>query len=846
MLETGRDMTVAPKPISAPSSEATYSRGLTRLAGWWASWSGALGMAFVLICSIPLLTYGYVIATTGGNNLGNDYMGIIVMADKVLAGTYDWRNFLADTFNAQHWCTACDFVHLLIAKYFYWDARLELYVGLAIAAMTLIFLFSILREPADGKLRYVLVGGLLALVFSLSQASNLLFGIGTLSGGLGLLGFTVGLWGITNCRNKSVGLAVMLAGGILSSSSWGNVPPCWLAYLVALVLFSYRRKRHYFIWLCGTIVGLSPYAYFFLVNSHPAAHQAVHQATHTAPAILLFNWSFVINCLGRPFATNIAYDVGARKASEFAGIFGLLAITASILCLYVQRRFTARAKASLVLVLYGLASALQLSMVRSWVMAWYTSYTIDFWIGLLGLSLALISSYLNRESENRIDTTGGATRIQPFLAKVAPALAVVNLGVLAIIYVSTNRTYDDKTIFLYARSPASESTVRNYRTAPTYCEGLVFQWVDGNPGALQGLCEPLLRHSVSSFAPQQQWSLQGDFPMHNVQLLQDDLARAARWIPSMDVDKVGSWRSYEHLNLYLPSPGKIVWTIDLPANIESAQLETAYAIGKTGQAGAQGDKTPITFDIACTSQSLTTDKSSGESQPITLSHVTLSENGRSVPAAIPLTKFRGSRLAITFSSSAPAGSHHVQAVFQYPHVDVKLKGKARSQTAAELEVRPSNTDRSPFFQHETESDYCFPKVAASSWQAGEFSFPRIEQSSLAKVMVATPSSSVASSGDLRIPIHNYSHLLVEMSAIPELKPRALRAFLKVNQGPLRLLTIPLLSDGALHRYTYDLKLLELPDSAVLNQISLSPASKSREPADKVIRVERVKLISKKN
>ncbi|GEM_PF-1883269 len=853
---------------------ATNARKLPELGPW----GTALGILFVLACSAPLLTYIYVIHAGGGNNIGNDYLGIIPMAGQVLAGTYDWRNLLADTFNAQHWHTSPVLVHLLIAKYFYWDARLELDAGLLISALRVLLLFSILREPGDGKLKLWLFGGVLALVFSLSQASNFLYGIGALSGGLGLFGWTLGLWGICKCRNQSVGLAVMVAGGLISCSSWADVPPCWMAYLVALVLFNYRRVHHYVIWFLATVVGHAPYAYFLIASvlarhGQPAAH------AHKVPAVLSINWSFLVNVLGRPFATNIAFDVGARKASEFAGYFGMTAAALSLLCLRFQPRFTPRVKASIVLMVYGLMGGLQLSLLRSWVMAWYTSYTIDFWVGLLGLSLSFIGFYLAKRRQKQPTVAGGAGGIRSLVEKVSPLIGLVTLCVIAVIYVSTNRTYEDKLIFLYARSPASEAAVRNYRIAPTYCESLVFQWTDGNPGTMQIMCEPLERHSVSAFAPTQQWSIQGDYPLHNVRLIQDDSAPTASWIPALQVDKIRSWKCYDHLNLYVPSPGKVVWTVDLPPDLESARLVTAFGIGTSKTRSSTGRPGAIDFDISAIRQepALGARQEAKPPEPLsgsgvaqsaaeepakpaspafpelpiqTLAHATVSDTGRWHSQAIPLTQFKGSRLAITFSSQARGAGDF--AVFRYPHVDIKLAPKrpetsaplAAAKAAPAVEVKPSNTDLSPFFPAETASDFIFPAPTANFWHAGTFSFPRVEQSGIAKVMAAADCPGIVSGDHLGIPLRRYSHLMVEMSAPPELLPRALKLFLKIDQGPAQSATIPLLGDGGIHRYTYDLKLLELPATARLDQISLSPADQTGLPEPDIIQIKRIKLISK--
>lgn len=852
MSDLKKEVDGAGAGCSANASQVTRVCPLAN--GRW--WGTALSILFLLVCFVPLVAYCHIIYSVGGNNVSNDYLNIVPFIDRVLSGNYDWRNLLVDTFNAQHWSTSAVLLHLAVAKFFSWDARLELYLGLALSFVRVILLVSILRQPSGGKLNFWLAGGVLALAFSMSQASNYLYGIGSLAAELGLLGWTIGLWGITRCRSKVLGIVLMVVGGLVSSSSWGNVVPCWVAYLLALWLFGYRRIYHYAAWVCGVLMGLGPYAYFFLAPALVAKSSV--QASHAVPDVTFLNWSFIVNGMGRPFTTNIAHDVGSRQPSVIAGYFGFIAASATLLFLSLRRVFSPAVKASLVLIVYGLISILQLSLLRSWVMAWYTSFVIDFWIGLWALSVILIGEFFNKGTASDNGTTTGANSKFRLVNRFGPAVGLLTACILTVIYVLSNHTYEDKLKFLDARSPASEAAARNYRTAPTYCEGLLFEWMDQPVDDVRALCEPLERHSISAFAHSQQWTLQGDFVLHTVKLLQDSLSSPARWIPSFDVMAKRNWDSYEHLNLYLPSPGAVVWRVDLPSNIVSAQLVTAFGVARDKGVSPRL-KSPLIFDVVARCEQLGHSGRSDSQQGTVLAHVSVGQSGDWHKVIIPLTRFKGNSVVLTLSSVA--GANSAKAVFQYPHIDVKFaregatqlgalaKGEtsdpsAFAQGTSHVQVRPSNTDISPFFPHETANDFSFPDIASSYWHSGTTQFPSIKQTKQAKVVVLAALTSLMSPDNLGIPLRRYSNLMIEMCHPQNMPRHAMKVFLKIDQGLPQVVSIPLLADDRVHKYTYDLKLLQPTDRAVLNQLVLCPASKYGGAASDTIMVKQVKLIAR--
>ncbi len=832
---------IRPQLLDRPVTEKPSTGEAT--SNWLAH---SLGWLFLLICCIPFFAYCYLIQAVGANNVSNDYLSFIPLIEPIFTGGYDWRQFLTDTFMGTHCELVGMLTHLGVAMFMSWDARSELYVGLGIAMVRGLLLCGLLSEPDDGKWKYLLYGGVMALVFSFSQASLYLYGETSFPIGFCLLGFSIGLFAIVKFHQRpSVAIPLMLFGGLLSSLSWGNFLPCWLSLLLALVLFKYKRKIDYATWLTGILASLGLYSYI-RIREFSAATSSI------APAAL-YNWHLWLNLIGRPFCNDVAVLLLLLRFSSITGLFAVLATVFSAALLFWQKQIGSRAKASITLAVYAMLSCWLISVFRNVIAPWYTAIGMIMWIGLWGLTISLLKAARRRQRANP-----GAI-LEKLTLIVGISIALIIVGV----YVFTNRTYEDKQFFLQTRAPVSEATVRNFRTAPTYCEQYVFQWGDGNYRYLEQLAKPLEKYKLSAFSNQQQWSLQGDFPLDNVRVIDNNATPPVSWLDSMQLlDTTKStdrndWRSYKHLNLGLSSGSQVKWTLDLPSDLQSATLITAFGLSSPSVNEKETDQNVTQLTI--TGQQTIPSKDSFE--PL-WTQAALVHSGRWYPVQIPLSKYKGNRLTLKFSCRSTKGNQTRLALFQYPHVDVVLAPASQTPRTAEAKVfsakpvldefpidpsiKPSNTDLSPDMVQETPNDYCFPSITSNFWRNQIFTENELIVNGTAQGMRDKSSPLLCSKNQLDIHLRQYSHLQVEaQTQMPLRDCRSLFIVFNFADGLTYRFSLPLLPDGQMHKYSYDLKLLDSDINRTLDQIFFRPVNQNGEPLSSTIRIKSVRLIRKR-
>jgi len=108
----------------------------------------------------------------------------------------------------------------------------------------------------------------------------------------------------------------------------------------------------------------------------------------------------------------------------------------------------------------------------------------------------------------------------------------------------------DNTLLSPSRAPDSASCLRNYQTAPTYCEGTLFQWGVGNPRYVQTLAEPLEKYGYQ-YLLLIKLDITGDYVLDDVKVSSPSFSQVSWWT-GLDGEK-SSWQDYRHLDLLLPS-----------------------------------------------------------------------------------------------------------------------------------------------------------------------------------------------------------------------------------------------------------------------------------------------------
>lgn len=765
-------------------------------------WHLTVGRLVALLAAVltlaPLVIIVTIIATTGADNLSNDYLAYTGMVGKVLSGTYDWSGYFRDTFYRTHSVALPLFLHILDARFFHWSVYPELYAGFVLAALRAVLLHQMLSLGADRRLKLCLWPLISLLVFSASQISLFVYGDAALTIGLALFGFTLGAWGLSTRPGTATGLLAMFAGGLTASFSWGNGPVSWMVFLMALLVTGHRRWWHYALWAAGLGISILPYTLLLpaAIVLHPLPPAA--GTTIVSP----FNWRFIVNALGWPFCNDIALHTGSLSQARTAGWTGMALLVAGALLLACARSRVLQQQSlpPLLLVVHGLLSVWQISIFRSLLAPWYTAVSMSFWIGLGAAALVAIC-----QSPDPQAPPAGFGRLVPPACKLWGAIVLL---FMAGAYLSSNLSYQDKTELLFSRSPASASVIRHYRTAPTYGEGLVFQWGAGNPGLLELLASPLEKHGLSVFAPRQTWTLQGDFLLDRVKVYENPGTPDLIWTATTSRADRLPWYHYKHLNLLVSAPNAVAWTVDLPAGLRQAEFVSAVAPSSSDQ---QAGESTSTDGAWC--EILVQTERGGDRLGVA---VPVKTHNRSwCPVRLDLTPLKGQRITLKLTVRQPGSKAAATVAYRYPRIEVVTAPPAHSQEPEQS--RPSNTDASPEMPATTPDDVVFDLRQADLWvvpgrKAARPAAPTTEPGK---------ARSLEYSGPLQLDLAQYSHFWVKLAASPDIKPRLLTVSLKIlgtDKGST--FQLPLLPDGKMHAYTYDLKLLELPCRCRLTGLSL--------------------------
>lgn len=800
----------------------------------------SFGRNFVLLLGVIALVCGIfavarvclIILTVGGNNISNDYLDVVPAINFAFSGKLDGSNFLSALKVGQHFVAVPMAFHLLSAYLFDWNARAELLIGVGLNVIRSLLICDLLAHGYKKEWRLLVLGAVLALVFSMTQASIHFFGQACFPVSLATLGFTVALWGLIRFKDWR-GISLMLAGGLSSAASMGNVPACWAALLVAAILCGYRVKERniYIAWVFGSVASFAPYLLF-----HSAQPSALKYCQHW------FDPLFFINVVGRPFANQIGLQIGRLPMSEFAGGVGLALFFFGLAVSWRLKNFGLSMKASLALCTYGLVSAAMLSCVRTYVCPWYCGFTIYFWIGVVGLLVSLLQGVEPKGDMEKTD-------VKPRLSIVLKTLCVIGLFIIPVMYAASNRTWKDKHVYLSTRSPASEAGLRNFRDAPSYIEGLLFQWGDGQPRNVTNIALPLEKYQLSAFAPDQTWSLQGDFVLPRVKVFNTPSVPPVRFIENDTTDHVVPWSYYEHANAYIHSPNAISWTIPLPADLRSARFKTALKIGSQ----TKRVKPVITDGVTGKVYAIIESPEGGASRKELLQEVHIEKADEWTPVDLDLSRFKGKKVTLVLTTNG--GNDHADdiAVFKYPTIEVKLHKRTSEENylfSARMQGdkvlwRPVNTDLNINFgkDFDQQQKLELPPLTAKEWHSAPFKI-NLPTDITGAPKGRTNYSAMSYTPSNPIPIRDFSHLLVSVGA-PKMYGRALKVMLVLDSGSFKIFSIPLPVDNDIHLCSYELKLCELPMECRIKQLVLYPAVAPGVEKRSTTNVYNVSLIKEK-
>jgi hypothetical protein len=757
--------------------------------GWRARLSTAgrrfLPVAVVALTLAPPAYLTWFVASTGAENPSNDHIVTAQVVDQVLAGTYHWRNLFWDSFLAgAHLALLPVLLRLLIAAAFHWNIYFECYATILLAGLKLLLLHRSLAHGLPRPYRLLLWPVLSALVFSASQLCVFTFGDAGLIIQMTQVGLALGLWGLVCFPPGWVGVLLVSVGGLIASYSGGGGPLAWPIFLGCMGLIGYRRLGHYLVFLTAAGAGCLPYVIlrWYLKILHPSL--ATEGLWFCLPAYL--------HALGLPFTTG--WNVKQALCSGTLGaVLGTLAL---VLCWHRRSLSWPQLLPSLAMLAYALLNVWTTVKFRGYHLApWYTSAFMTYWLGLAGLACWLL---VPKRGSSPISGQSAAAGVG------APLFGWACLAVLAVLFVRTNLTYDDKDRYLPSRAPVSASSLRRYRTAPTYAEQYPFQWEVGRD-CLRTLAEPLERHGLSVFAPRQRWTLQGEFPLDSVRLTEyPEIMEVAWWEGTGGT--VRPFSHYQHLNLLLHPPNAVHWQITLPRSVEAAYFRSAVALSPAAPVkdGADGAECQLHLE-----------DQQGRRRLLWAQRLRPGKT-KWRPCRVSLQEYAGQTVTLHLSADPLGNITHDWILWRYPYVDVILSGPEPQPNAP---VRPSNTDLSPSQPTPSPGDVDLEILNASlweahdltpvpgypgAWQVGDFPYLQYQAS-------------------LRLPVRDYSHIYVRLGAQAGPHPRYFQLRLAVDTQPGSVeIQVPFLEDAKTHTYTYDLKLLRGLQRANILGVRLDP------------------------
>ena len=499
-----------------------------------------LAKALAILLALPApARMAWIVLTYGENVLSNDYIGRVGVVTAILEGRYHFGGLFRDTFivYGHSWLALLPF-YLFDARFFDWNMHVELGMGLLLAGVKVVLIWLALAEGFFARTRWLLLPVLSALAFQTSQVSSFTFGESTLQMQLPQVGLALGAFSVARHAGRpNLRIALVSAGGLLASWSWGGGVMVWPAFVLALVVARERDARRWCVLGLTMAAGMAQYVWILGRGGSPSAG-----ARTDLNRLLRF-----VDLLGRPFANDTGWHLGPLMAAVLFGATGLALVAAAV---WVQREVLQKRLPALVIVGWSLLAAMEIAYFRGEAAPWYLVPMAAFWMGLAGLLV-------------------GAP-----LPVAAAGLATIAAGLLF-----SNRTWEDKSFYLPSRSPASAACLRAWRSSSVNCHDRLFQWGGTNLSEGVVLGEPLERLGLSVFAPKRTYLLQGDAFLGRVAGLGDGGGFLSR-----DGRTPGDVTDWHRLDLVLAPGANVTWSVDVPPRLRQAAFETRVRARDSGPA----------------------------------------------------------------------------------------------------------------------------------------------------------------------------------------------------------------------------------------------------------------------
>lgn len=503
----------------------------------------------VLLALVPAARMAWIVFTFGENNLSNDYIGRIGVVAAILEGRYDFRHLFTGTFITYgHSWLALLPIYWFDARFFAWNMGVELGIGLLLCAAKTLLIWLAIAPSMSERSRWVFLPLLSALAFAVSQVSSFTFGESVLQMQLPQVGLALGSFAIARFEERpAVRTALVAAGGLLASWSWGGGVMAWPVFFVALLAAGERRVLHFTTLSLTAALGLSQYVWILAIHPAPGP---LERPGFRHPSRFL-------DLLGRPLINDSGWNFALQPTAVAFGIAGLAFAAGA---LWFARRELRRRIPALVPLGWALLVALQIGYFRTEPAPWYIVSMTLFWVALAAL-----------------------------LAAAPRPIAIAGFTTIAAGLLLSNRTWEDKSFYLPSRAPASAACLREWRTSAVACHDRLFQWGGTNLGEAVVLGEPLERLRLSVFSSRRTYLLQGDVAVGRVAIAtptrQAFLSRDGR--TSADPN------DFKRLDLVLAPGAAVTWRVDVPRNVRVAEFRTGVRVARDDATLARGARVSL-------------------------------------------------------------------------------------------------------------------------------------------------------------------------------------------------------------------------------------------------------------
>lgn len=737
----------------------------------------------LILTLIPILNIAFCITTIGENNLSNDVVFWVDLVDKSLNGKATLSLFLNRSFLYPHFFVLHIALELLNAHLFGWNIHVTLFFGFFLNLIKLTLLFDLFTfRHLKNPLKWWLLPVLSAVVFSNMEVTTFTGQNTATLIGMSVFGAILGIWGIARFPNQLRGVGFSFLGCLISTWTFALGLVTWPIVLGSMILAGTRKVKLYLAFFAGATIALFPYLYFIVLK--PVNSPTI---VKTSPKSLL-DINFILNLLGRPLVDLWSLDFTLRY--KLVGAIGaVFAVGCMIVFIihFFRRRFIVFLP-PLLIIMFGFCASWMISLGRASLDAWYISVAWPFWQGIIGFAFILL-----------LQTSTLETRFVSVFEYIKKLGAIVIFLTVAFLYAKSNIGNEVYATLAYSRTPVSSSCLRNYATAPTYCEGFLFQWPLQHPEYIFELGYPLAKNRLSASSPHQYWSLQGDFIFDRVQEKRFSNTAPIAWYEGLNGDRLDWYgiKRWQRSDLLIYSPNSVQWTVEFPEYMTSAILKSAVGVRNYQPVNPEADG--VTFQVSI--------REDGEKeQKIVFERFVSPGENQWVPFNIDLSSSRGKSVTIQFTSLPGENNIADWAMYQYPVIKINMDNRKANEE--NKKYTPENTDTFPGFQTPNQNDMVWDGNNIDLWNLNNMT--AVDGQPGNYIGGEDPFFQLKRPVDLCIA--DYTHLYVKFAA-PKGTRRVSQIFVQLSSEPgfteRYSATFTILGDGKVHMYTFPIRLLDM-------------------------------------